>query len=119
MPPKNLNDCSYKTLKSNQIIEFIKLSSDKGIYPMRKDIEEKFCVDIRTYFGDINKLYFICGLDYKTLVMKDIIKNRINAALKKTRGFDTILDGKKEVINFVIKNVKNGIYPTAKEINNQ
>lgn len=91
-------------LGQKKILEYVKSELSKGRYISRREINEKFKINLNTYFSSMKEIYQRLGVDPYSLpshrmggqIDKDILRNRILA--------------------FVQEEVEKGNYPTYKEI---
>jgi hypothetical protein len=88
----------------NAIVTFVKKEIEDGKYVNKREIQARFKIDLRSYFKNMKDLYQTVGVDPYSLpharmggqIDKDILKKRI--------------------IEYVKRKVREGNYPTYKEI---
>lgn len=113
----NLRSIEIKARKKF-IVDFIKDMANKKKYPLTKEVETRFRIQLKTYF---NKPYLLnaykeAEVDYRKALKER--KKRILDSRERRKIFKTAQEGRDAIAKYITNSAKKGKYPTYKEIIN-
>lgn len=98
------------------VIDFVKNCAKNRKYPTQKDMQNKFGLQLRTYFRKppLLSVYKEAKVEYSKVLGE--IKKRIGNARKKRNAYETVEEGREAISKYINRKVASGRYPGVLEI---